>query len=68
MAETYMQDKIFERTNFTQTSLTKGEYESCVFKDCNLILSCPFLLVVDKIYNKTQNLKYRYLQEGTLFP
>ncbi|WP_085537328.1 RNA-binding domain-containing protein [Massilibacteroides vaginae] len=33
-----------------------------------LIVSCPFLLAVDKVYNKIRNLKYRYLQEGTLFP
>src|SRR4030067_280680 len=32
------------------------------------IESCPFLLAVDKIYNKIRNLKYRYLKEGTLFP
>lgn len=33
-----------------------------------LIASCPFLLAVDKVYNKIRNLKYRYLPEGTLFP
>ncbi|MDR2918805.1 MAG: putative DNA binding domain-containing protein [Tannerella sp.] len=33
-----------------------------------LIVSCPFLLGVDKIYNKIRNLKYRYLKDGTLFP
>ncbi len=32
------------------------------------IFSCPFLLAVDKVYEKIRNLKYRYLQEGTLFP
>ena len=32
------------------------------------IESCPFLLAVDKIYNKIRNLKYRYIKDGTLFP
>jgi len=32
------------------------------------IVCCPFLLAIDKIYAKIRNLKYRYLQEGTLFP
>ncbi len=29
---------------------------------------CPLLLDVDGVYKKIRNLKYRYLQEGTLFP
>ncbi len=33
-----------------------------------LIVSCPLLHAVDKIYAKIRNLKYRYLKEGTLFP
>lgn len=33
-----------------------------------LIVGTPILLAVDKIYNKIRNLKYRYLQKGTLFP
>nr|NQU91830.1 putative DNA binding domain-containing protein [Bacteroidota bacterium] len=33
-----------------------------------LIVSCPILLAVDKIYAKIRNLKYRYLKDGTLFP
>ncbi len=28
----------------------------------------PFLLAIDKIYEKIRNLKYRYLPKGTLFP
>jgi ATP-dependent DNA helicase RecG len=28
----------------------------------------PFLLAVDKVYEKIRNLKYRYLPKGTLFP
>jgi ATP-dependent DNA helicase RecG len=28
----------------------------------------PLLLVVDKVYAKIRNLKYRYIREGTLFP
>ncbi len=30
--------------------------------------SCPLILNVDIVYSKIRNLKYRYLQEGTLFP
>jgi ATP-dependent DNA helicase RecG len=30
--------------------------------------SIPFLLAIDEVYNKIRNLKYRYLQDGTLFP
>ncbi len=33
-----------------------------------LIVGCPLLLAVDKVYAKIRNLKYRYLKEGTLFP
>lgn len=33
-----------------------------------MIVSCPLLLAVDKVYAKIRNLKYRYLKEGTLFP
>lgn len=36
MAGTYIQDRIFEREDFTLTSLEKGEYESCVFNGCNV--------------------------------
>lgn len=30
--------------------------------------SCPFILNANKVYGKIRNLKYRYLQQGTLFP
>ena len=33
-----------------------------------LIVGCPMLFAVDKIYAKIRNLKYRYIKEGTLFP
>lgn len=33
-----------------------------------LIVGCPLLLAVDKIYAKIRNSKYRYLKEGSLFP
>jgi ATP-dependent DNA helicase RecG len=32
------------------------------------IVSCPFLLAVDKIYSNIRNLKYRYIKEESLFP
>lgn len=33
-----------------------------------MIVSCPMLLAVDKIYSKIRNLKYRYIKHDTLFP
>lgn len=33
-----------------------------------MIVGCPLLLALDKVYAKIRNLKYRYLNEGTLFP
>lgn len=30
--------------------------------------SCPFLLIIEQVYRKIRNLKYRYLPEGSLFP
>lgn len=30
--------------------------------------ACPFILEIGKIYAKIRNLKYRYIQDGTLFP
>jgi len=33
-----------------------------------LIVGCPLLLAVDKVYAKIRNSKYRYLNDGTLFP
>jgi ATP-dependent DNA helicase RecG len=32
------------------------------------IATCPFILAVDQILSKIRNLRYRYLQPGTLFP
>jgi ATP-dependent DNA helicase RecG len=45
-----------------------------ILKDANniekdyAIVSCPFLLAVDRIYRKIRNLKYRYIKDGSLFP
>ncbi len=33
-----------------------------------MIVGCPLLFAVDKIYAKIRNLRYRYIKEGTLFP
>lgn len=30
--------------------------------------TCPLFLSVEQVYNKIRNIKYRYLQDGTLFP
>lgn len=32
------------------------------------IFSIPFILAIDEVNKKIRNLKYRYLQDGTLFP
>jgi ATP-dependent DNA helicase RecG len=32
------------------------------------IESCPFLLAVDNVYTKIRNIRYRYMQSGSLFP
>lgn len=32
------------------------------------IIGCPIILAVDKVYARIRNLKYRYIQDGTLFP
>ena len=45
-----------------------------LLKDANgndkdyMIVGCPMLLAVDKVYSKIRNLKYRYIKDGTLFP
>jgi ATP-dependent DNA helicase RecG len=33
-----------------------------------MIIGCPMLLAVDKVYSKIRNLKYRYIKEDSLFP
>ena len=30
--------------------------------------TCPFILNVEKVYEKIRNLKYRYIRQGSLFP
>ena len=35
MSQTYTQDQTFNKLNFTQQSLPKGEYENCFFTNCN---------------------------------
>lgn len=32
------------------------------------IFGIPFLLSVDKVFSKIRNIKYRYMQEGSIFP
>lgn len=32
------------------------------------IFGLPFILSVEKVYAKVRNIKYRYMQEGTIFP
>ena len=35
MSQTYTQDQTFNKLNFTQQPLPKGEYENCFFTNCN---------------------------------
>lgn len=35
MNETFVEGKTFDRNDFTQDRLEKGEYENCIFKGCN---------------------------------
>jgi fluoroquinolone resistance protein len=35
MPDVYIQDKTFDKTDFTQEVLAKGEYEKCIFQSCN---------------------------------
>lgn len=35
MHEAYIEDKTFERIDFTQNALAKGTYENCIFNNCN---------------------------------
>lgn len=35
MTETYVRDQTFEKLDFTQKPLAKGEYEDCNFRNCN---------------------------------
>ena len=35
MDKPYIENKLFEKTDFTLQSLTKGEYENCKFISCN---------------------------------
>lgn len=30
--------------------------------------SCPFILSINEVYSKIRNIKYRYIQDGSLFP
>lgn len=35
MSQPYIESKTFSRTNFTLDPLAKGEYENCIFRDCD---------------------------------
>lgn len=39
MQEQYIQDKTFEKINFTQQPLMAGEYENCIFTQCDFFES-----------------------------
>ena len=51
MSQAFTQDQIFDKLDFTQEPLTKGEYENCKFTNCNFeetnlndikFISCDF--------------------------
>ncbi|MCP4132611.1 MAG: transcriptional regulator, partial [bacterium] len=60
-----------EAEHFLLPSVSKIRW---LLKDYNgndkdyLNVSCPFLLSINEIYSKIRNLKYRYIEDGTLFP
>jgi uncharacterized protein YjbI with pentapeptide repeats len=72
MQDIYTSDKSFEKNNFVQNPLAKGEYENCIFKMCDFsgndlsefkFSECEFIgsnLSLAKL-NKTalQNIKFR---------
>jgi uncharacterized protein YjbI with pentapeptide repeats len=35
MALDYVENKLFDKVDFTHSRLTKGEYENCTFSNCN---------------------------------
>ena len=52
MEQIYIEEKTFDKNNFTMNPLTKGEYENCVFKGCDFsntdlsevkFIKCEFL-------------------------
>ncbi|MBO9636377.1 MAG: pentapeptide repeat-containing protein, partial [Chitinophagaceae bacterium] len=36
MDKRYFEDEVFEKMNFRETPLAKGEYEACSFRQCDL--------------------------------
>jgi len=36
MQETYILDKTYDQSDFTKDPLPKGDYESCIFNNCNM--------------------------------
>ncbi|MBZ0182146.1 MAG: pentapeptide repeat-containing protein [Melioribacteraceae bacterium] len=52
MEDLYQLEKTFNKINFTETPISKGEYEKCVFKNCNffkgnlaefIFIDCEFI-------------------------
>lgn len=58
-AEHFLGSFVKIRWNLRTTDNQDKDYE---------IFSIPFVLAIDEVNMKIRNLKYRYLQEGTLFP
>ncbi len=46
--------------------IDSGKKVDLIFMDYDF--TCPLILEVENVYAKIRNLKYRYLQKGTLFP
>ena len=52
MRPTYIEDKSFEKINFTESPLERGEYDNCQFTNCdfsNTDLSYPVLQTVNSL-------------------
>ena len=48
MNSDYFEQQLFTKQDYTETSLTKGEYDNCNFRDCNFSGSdCPYWFVRD---------------------
>ena len=47
MHETYIADKTFDKIDFAQSGFLKGEYENCIFNNCQLsevnLSGCQFI-------------------------
>jgi hypothetical protein len=48
MAQVFIEEKIFDKIDFNQNPLSKGEYEYCTFINCDLSYADPKLNRIKK--------------------